>query len=241
MSFTDQADYDVRCEWGAHGVGELAPPCDVVVIVDVLSFSTCVEIAVSRDARVIPHVYDDASAFERAQRAGAILAEPRGSDGFSLSPSSLLGIPAGSLLVLPSPNGATLSLATGETPTLLGCLRNAELVADAARKLGRRVAVIPAGERWPDGSLRPALEDWLGAGAIIERLPGVRSPEAAMAAASYVVAGSGLLDRVWTSSSGEELVQRGFQEDVRLACQENIGVSVPHLVDGVYENLPIEA
>lgn len=37
-------------------------------------------------------------------------------------------------------------------------------------KLGRTVAVIPAGERWADGSLRPAIEDLLGAGAFIREL-----------------------------------------------------------------------
>ena len=82
---------------------------------------------------------------------------------------------------MPSPNGATLSLATGDRPTFAGCLRNARAVAQALQRYGRRIGVVPAGERCKDGSLRPAVEDLLGAGAIIQHLPGTRSLEATVA------------------------------------------------------------
>jgi 2-phosphosulfolactate phosphatase len=39
MSFNPQA-FAIRCEWGAHGVAQLAPDSDAVMIVDVLSFTT---------------------------------------------------------------------------------------------------------------------------------------------------------------------------------------------------------
>jgi 2-phosphosulfolactate phosphatase len=81
----------------------------------------------------------------------------RSQPGYTLSPASLRSLPMGSSLVLPSPNGATLALATGSTPTFAGCLRNARAVAEAASRHGRRVAVVASGERWADGSLRPAF------------------------------------------------------------------------------------
>ena len=78
-----------------------------------------------------------------------------------------------------------LTLKTGQTPTFTGCLRNYQAVAAAAQKLGPKIAVIPTGEIWADGRLRPALEDWLGAGAIISQLSGKVSPEARAALAVF--------------------------------------------------------
>jgi 2-phosphosulfolactate phosphatase len=47
-------------------------------------------------------------------------------------------------------------------------------IAKYTRQLGGSVAVIPAGERWEDGSLRPCFEDLIGAGAIISYLTGTK-------------------------------------------------------------------
>ena len=66
-----QADYDIRCEWGERGVLELSPTSDVVIIVDVLSFSTCVDIAVARGATVYPYLWKDNRAHEFASAIDA--------------------------------------------------------------------------------------------------------------------------------------------------------------------------
>ncbi len=81
-----QANYDIRCEWGEQGVLGLSPTGDVVIIVDVLSFSTCVDIATARGATVYPYQWEDARAREFAIAIDAELAVARGAGRFSLSP-----------------------------------------------------------------------------------------------------------------------------------------------------------
>jgi 2-phosphosulfolactate phosphatase len=234
--FFDQHEFDIRCEWGAAGLRQLVANSDAVVIVDVLSFATCVDIAVGNGASIYPYQWRDASAIAYAQSLGAVLASNRwqSTTGYSLSPVSLLRIPAGTRLVLPSPNGATLSLATGHLPTVAGCLRNARAVAQALQRYGRRIGVVPAGEHWADGSLRPAVEDLLGAGAIIQHLPGTRSPEAAVAEATFRRFQTEVTACLQQCSSGKELIGRGFAQDVEVAAAVDQSTCVPILTSGAY-------
>lgn len=231
----DQAEFDLRCEWGAQGVAQLAPISDVVIIVDVLSFSTCVEIATARGATIYPYRFNDATAITFAESIGAKAAGARRSSAqYTLSPQTLVEIPHGIRLVLPSPNGSTLTLGTGSTPTLAGCFRNARAVAHAAGKIGNKIAVIPAGERWADGSLRPALEDWLGAGAILSELSGRFSPEARAARFLYRSVEGDFAALLRQCSSGKELLEQAFERDVALASMLNVSDTVPQLRDGAY-------
>ena len=235
MNF-DQSDFEVRCEWGEKGVLQLAPISDVVVIIDVLSFSTCIDIANSRGAIVFPYQWKDESARTFAQSVNAEVAEQRGESRYSLSPASLLAINSGTRLVLPSPNGSSLSLATAGIPTLAGCLRNCRAIALAAMKYGQRIAVIPAGEKWHDGSLRPSFEDFIGAGAVISYLGGKLSPEAQLASEAYQGLRQSLEQLIKQCGSGQELIERGFEQDVDLASEMNVSDCVPMLVNGAYAN-----
>jgi 2-phosphosulfolactate phosphatase len=236
-SYFNQSPAVVRCEWGAHGITTLGPDSDVMIIVDVLSFSTCVDVAIGNGALVYPYRSHDQSAEHFAAARHALLAHARQHDPtrYSLSPASLRAIPAGTRLVLPSPNGATLSQATGSIPTMAGCLRNARAVAHRAQLIGRRISIIPAGERWSDGSLRPAIEDWLGAGAIIAHLSGTRSPEAELACRAFQHAQPDLAWYLNECGSGRELCERGFPEDVEIAAGLNVSDSVPLLREGAYQ------
>lgn len=234
MAFNQQ-EFDIRLEWGTRGVEELARISDVIIIVDVLSFSTSVDIATSQGALVYPYKFRDETANAYAANLGAELAVKRTTPGaYSLSPQSLLNINADTKLVLPSPNGSTLTLGTGNTPTICGCLRNAKAIAEHAMQIGSKIAVIPAGERWEDGLLRVAFEDLLGAGAVISYLKGSLSPESKTALFAYKVFEQNILTEIKQCSSGKELIEMGFEADVDLACQVNASTNVPILKDGYY-------
>jgi 2-phosphosulfolactate phosphatase len=233
-AFTQSAA-ECRCEWGEPGLGALAR-ADVVIVVDVLSFSTCVDVATGRGAVVLPFAHPDAraQAFASAQRAE--LAGPRETARYSLSPASFSDAPRGLRCVLPSPNGGALALRAAASGSLVltGCLRNATATARLAARAGASFNVVAAGERWADGALRPALEDWLGAGAILRSLPGAKSPEAAAAIAAFESAESELHDVLARCGSGRELIARGFHRDVALASHLDVSSHGARLAGGAF-------
>jgi 2-phosphosulfolactate phosphatase len=223
-----QDGYDVRLEWGREGVVTLGPRC------------TAVDVAVGRGAAVLPLPWSDEHGADIARRAGATLAGPRGTGGWSLSPASLRQLPAGIRLALASPNGATLCALAQRTgaEVLAGCLRNAAAIARTAHRLARGgpIGLVPAGERWelPGEPLRPALEDIIGAGAIAGVLPGAYSPETELAAAQFTAARSrGLHGVLAASASGRARAGDGFAADVVLAAAHDASEHAPRLHEGV--------
>lgn len=229
----------IRCEWAREGIEALRPQVSVFVIVDVLSFSTAVDIAVGRGALIHPFPLGDHEAAKaEAEKVGAIAAAPKRAAGgqFSLSPASLRDLSPGDRLLLPSPNGSRLSLAGGDTPVLAGCLRNARAVAAKARELagGGDIGMIPAGERWPGDTLRPAIEDLIGAGAIIDALKGEMTAEARVARDAWRSAQPDLDAVIRDCLSGRELIDRGFEIDVHLALQAEVSAVAPMLRGGAY-------
>ena len=182
----DQQRYQVRHDWGVEGLRRLSA-ADVVVVVDVLRFSTTVTDAVARG---------ESPALDAAAHAVSL-------------------------------NGAAVAAAAAETgaTVLLGCLRNARAVADAVLDLQRRraqrtsIAVIAAGElggRQPGAPLRFAVEDQLGAGAVVDALGGLgidhTSPEAAAACEAFRGLRGAVRHLLTASGSGQELLLRTDRE-----------------------------
>lgn len=228
--------------WGPDGLLDLAGRCDALVIVDVLRFTTAVDVAVSRGAEVFPYRWHDGTEADYAEKVGAELAV-RGlevDDGhpWSLSPVALERIPPGTRLVLPSPNGAALAFAArdaGVATVVAACLRNASSVGAWVARRAESVGVLAAGERWGGaaGPLRPAVEDWLGAGAVVAAAGdrSVRAPDALAAAGSFAAARHDLVPALLRSASGRELEGRGWADDVLAAAAHDVSRTVPVLVD----------
>ena len=109
----------------------------------------------------------------------------------------------------------------------------------AGREVGRGgLTVIAAGERWPDGSLRPAVEDLWGAGAVLAALVdlGVTGlgPEARVAEQAFRAVEPELGAALRSCASGRELVAQDFAEDVAIAGELDADGCVPVLADGFF-------
>ncbi len=239
-----QEGYAYRFDWGLDGLRALTPLADVVVVVDVLRFTTAVCTALEAGGAVLPYPWNDGGAPAYAAQHDAVLAGRREDGELSLSPTDLLRAQPGTRLVLPSPNGSALAFAArdlGARHVLAGCLRNAAAVAERAAALSGRsgvIAVIGAGERWHDasGPLRPALEDLVGAGGVLAALDPAHavsspccSPEAAAARAAFVGARPRLFETLAGCASGRELIDRGWADDVEAAAALDVARVVPTL------------
>lgn len=233
-AFWAQDGAEVRLAEGPDDLAALAPFAGTVVVVDVLSFSTCVSVAVTAGAVVLPLPWRDERAGRAAAEAGAVLAGPRSLTEPSLSPPSLASLPPGTTLALPSPNGAqAVLLAARHAAVAVGCLRNADATAASVAGLPRPVVLAAAGERWPDERMRPALEDRLGAGRIAGLLgAGGLTLSAEARAAAGLAAATDLAAALRDCASGRELTARGFAADVEYATQLDADDRAAVLVDG---------
>ncbi|SDS60109.1 2-phosphosulfolactate phosphatase [Nocardioides scoriae] len=237
----DEPPRRLLATWGVAGaLAAVEEGVRTAVVVDVLSFSTTVSVAADLGIEVLPHAWEGSAAAYALQH-GATLARRRlaaGPGEVSLSPTSLRRSGGVRRLVLPSPNGSTIcaALADADVVVAAGCLRNAVAVGAWLAEQPGDAVVVAAGERWGDDSLRPALEDLLGAGAVLAAARSTREPdgEAEAAVAAYADAGDRLADRVRRSRSGVELDQMGFAADVEVALETGSSTLVPVLDAGVF-------
>jgi 2-phosphosulfolactate phosphatase len=238
----DQSPQVCRVEWGKRGARDAAERGDIIIIVDVLSFSSTVISALNFGAIIYPYPpHLDGGKYAKKVGAEYILGRSEAAklDKPTLSPVSFNQEHANKRYVLSSLNGAFCTWIANKVPALLiGSFLNAFAVGEFAnqlrRQIGGNITVVPCGEQWSDkgeleDSLRPAIEDYLGAGAILSYLEGSRSPEAEVCFGAFVQSKDKLKDLIWECGSGRELRERGFAEDVMYCSRLNDCQTVPIL------------
>jgi 2-phosphosulfolactate phosphatase len=237
-----QPAFRIRFDWGPTGAVAIADGADLAVVVDVLSFTTTLCVAVERGITVLPFPWNDARASDYAAARSAVLGVGRP----SLSPAAMASSTGVDRVVLPSPNGSSISfgLADHGAHVVGACLRNRSAVARwlaPAITNGSTVGVVAAGERWPDGSMRPAIEDLWGAGAVLAALADLGatllSPEARVAEQAFRGVEHDVAAALRGCASGRELIEAGFAEDVDVAAELDVAAVVPMLNDGEFRSV----
>ncbi|QDU82164.1 2-phosphosulfolactate phosphatase [Polystyrenella longa] len=240
-SFDPWPDIEVHTEWGETGTALASERGDLVVIVDVLSFSTTLAVACGHGATILVYSTEELEIMGGRDQAtrdlnAEIISRTRTSDPafFSLSPASLSRCPNGTRLIVTSLNGARcVAHAGARLPSVIGSLRNKTATARYIIHLLQtnpniqRVTLVSCGEHWSSilpeqNGWRPALEDQIGAGAIVSELGecGLSlSAESQSANAIWQSVKSEISEALLSSVSGRELVEKGFQEDVLLAAE----------------------
>lgn len=203
---TEQADYQVRLDWGLEGLTRLAP-ADLVVAVDVLGAATRAVVSLDQpsagDATTIRSLAEDAR--DAASSMDDVVAEAE----------------------------------AGGAQVVLGCLRNATAVArwcvqEQVRRGGRTSIALIA---LPGADHRMAVENLLGAGAIIAALSDLGTDHTSPEAAAACEAALGLRRAVGHLASasvrGRELTALGKHAFVAAAAQRDASETVPIVSDGV--------
>lgn len=246
----DQQGFACKVDWGKRGAREAARRGDITIIVDVLSFSSTVVTAATMGAILYPHpppINERARSYAEQLGAELMLSRAKAARAGtpSLSPLSFGPQHRGHAFVICSLNGAACTWLAAKVPALLiGSLLNATAVAHEANRLqkqtGAAITVIACGEHWaasqPDeNDLRPAIEDYLGAGAILAQLDGSKSPEAQLCIGAFEQAAPRLDALIWDCGSGRELRAFGFAADVGHCARLDAYDTVPVLAQNRFE------
>ncbi len=214
---------------------------DVVVVIDVLRCTSSIITALHNGAWcVLPvRTVNEARRIYR-ENPGYILAGERGGlkpRGFTLgnSPRAFTKDRVeGSTIVMTTTSGTrALTNVRGSRWVLIGALLNARAVAEAAYRAsaeeGRGISLVLAGTR---GQF--SLEDFLGAGAIVDGLPPT-SRDCSDAAAAAYLAFTATRDSLTTTLQGgvhgKTLQRLGLGDDVVFCSRLNHYAVVPRLWD----------
>lgn len=239
---------DINVEFWARDTKKAVKRGDIVVVIDVLRCSSSIIAALARgvvgiipirtvrEAREVSEIHPDF--ILSGERKGV---KPSGFK-YGNSPSVFSRAKlAGSYLILTTTSGTNaISQAKGAKHILIGGFLNAKSIAktafDLAGEEGKGITLALSGKK---GSF--SLEDFLGAGAIIDNLPeNIILTDAAQAALlAFRKAKTSLIDVVKQGNHAKYLTGIGFEEDIRFSSQLDKYTIIPYLKGDVI--LPLKS
>jgi 2-phosphosulfolactate phosphatase len=208
---------------------------DVSIMVDVLRASTTITVALNTFNHVIT-VKDREKAVELAKKYDAVLAGERNGaaiEGFDTgnSPVEIKNF-SGDYLVITTSNGTRI-LEDMKSRVLIGSFINAKAVAEAASEIAdNHIEIVMAGVR---GEF--AIEDFLGAGAIISNLTDYKLDE--MALSSYMASRDEKMvnKAIINSNSASGLKKLGYNKDISFCIKKDKYDIVPIYNNGIIRKL----
>ena len=214
-----------------------------IVVVDVLRATTTIATALANGAAGAIPVAEPEDAIALGNRLGrdrVLLCGERGSvriEGFDLdnSPASFTReIVAGKTLIITTTNGTRAVRAAGTAASVrTAALVNRAAVAEVLAHEDGDIAIACAGDA--NGF---ALEDAIGAGALVDRLRTLISNAdlrdgARAAALLYRAVAARLADAIASADHAQALAEKGFAADVARSAELDVLEVVPTLRDGV--------
>ncbi|MBS7649658.1 2-phosphosulfolactate phosphatase [Candidatus Bathyarchaeota archaeon] len=216
---------------------------DVIIVVDVLRCSSTIITALANGAKAIIPVKTLSEARRiRSKNPDYLLAGERGGlkpRGFELGNSPLEYIPervSGRTIILTTTSGTrALTYSTGVGWILVGALLNAKSAAERAVALaeeeGVGISIVQSGT---NGMF--SLEDFMGSGAIIDRIlkEGLDLTDSAHAALlAFKQSEKDLYNNLLKSSHSKRLMKIGFGKDIKFSSQLDIFSITPIYKNGV--------
>lgn len=208
---------------------------DVSIMVDVLRASTTITTALDKFSQIIP-CFTPEEAFKLKNETGGVIAgERKGAkiEGFDIgnSPTAIKEFKTDTeTLILTTSNGTRI-LEKMNSKVLIGCLNNADTVADASINLAKtHIDLVMAGV-W--GNF--AIEDFLAAGEIIYKISEKYTDcEISEYAKSAILASrdyDAIKKAFYESTSGNKLKSLGYEKDIDYSLCKNSTKNV-----GIYKN-----
>ena len=209
---------------------------DVSIMVDVLRASTTITAALDKFDQIIP-CFSPQDAFKLREETGGVIAgERKGAkvEGFDIgnSPNALKEFDCDTeTLILTTSNGTRI-LENMKSTVLIGCLNNAQSVAEASLELAtEHIDLVMAGV-WG----KFAIEDFLASGEIIYEISKrCKDCEISEYAKSAVLARSdydAVKKAFHESTSGNKLKSLGYENDIEYSLCKNSSKNVGLYVDG---------